>query len=180
MSTAVGSAGASPSPGRGTGTRGRARERGASVVEYGAVVALVALIMGGLATTTDIPGYDRDYARHFTVFNGEWGRGDCGDSNGGNEVDDGEQERLNELVGQAHRSGLQVRFWGGPDGRPRNPGDPGEFYACDTGIFPGRQGCENEARQDAWEAQMEAGVDFCNTNHLTQSAEWLRSCGGEF
>lgn len=109
------------------------------------------------------------------MFNGEWGKGHCGDQ-GNNKIDDREQRELNKVVDQAHRSGLKVRFWGSPDEQYRD-GSNGEFIPCHGQVVPGRQECEGEARRDAWKAQQEAGVDFVNTNHLGNGERWIRSCG---
>ncbi|WP_017596327.1 PI-PLC domain-containing protein [Nocardiopsis potens] len=125
----------------------------------------------------DSPEYDREYAENFTMFNAEWGKGHCGDQ-GNNKIDDREQGELNRVVDQAHRSGLKVRFWGGPDEQYRD-GSNGDFIPCHGQIAPGRQECEGEARRDAWLAQQEAGVDFINTNHLGNGERWIRSCGTE-
>lgn len=125
----------------------------------------------------DSPEYDREYAKNFTMFNGEWGKGHCGDQ-GNNKIDDREQRELDNVVDQAHRSGLKVRFWGGPDEQYRD-GSNGEFIPCHGQVVPGRQECEGEARRDFWKAQQEAGVDFVNTNHLGNGERWIRSCGTE-
>ena len=126
----------------------------------------------------DSPEYDREYAENFTMFNAEWGKGHCGDQ-GNNKIDDREQGELNRIVDQAHRSGLKVRFWGGPDDQYRDSPVNGRFIPCHGRLLPGRQECEGEARRDAWLAQQEAGVDFINTNHLGNGERWIRSCGTE-
>jgi hypothetical protein len=111
--------------------------------------------------------YDPAYAKNFTMFNASWD--DCGDLS---------QQRLNALVAKAHEAGLRVRFWGGPDGKPRLPGVPGKFVPC-PGWLPGHQKCEDDDKntQAVWRRQMEAGVDFRNTNHLGAGRRWLESCG---
>ncbi|MBB4934942.1 hypothetical protein F4561_005836 [Lipingzhangella halophila] len=127
------------------------------------------------------PDYDRVYAQHFSMLNGEWGEGACGDKDGDYEISDEEQQELNEVVEQAHASGMTTRFWGAPDGKERAgvpggdrlvPGGDG-FRPC----FAWEDKCQGAPREAAWGAQLEAGVDFYNTNHLTQSGRWLKSCG---
>jgi hypothetical protein len=116
------------------------------------------------------PRYDPTYARNFATFNAEW-----------DECEDLSQEELNNLVAKAHQAGLRVRFWGGPDDSGRLPGSPGDFVPC-PGWLPGGQGCEDDGEntRDAWRRQMEAGVDYLNTNHLGHGRTWLTSCGADY
>lgn len=125
----------------------------------------------------DSPKYDREYAKSFSAFNGEWGKGKCGDKDGDNRISDEEQAELDRLVDQVHRSGLNVRFWGGPDDQIRAEVADGDFIPCQGWAVKGRQECEKAARKDAWKAQQKAGVDFVNTNHLGNGERWVRSCG---
>ncbi|PSL01027.1 hypothetical protein CLV63_101506 [Murinocardiopsis flavida] len=127
----------------------------------------------------DSPKYDPEYAKSFSTLNGEWGKGKCGDPDGDNKISDEEQAELDRLVDQAHRSGVKVRFWGGPDEQYRSEVGDGHFVPCQGWAAPGRQECEKAARKDAWKAQQKAGVDFVNTNHLGNGERWVRSCGEE-
>ncbi|GAA3977550.1 hypothetical protein GCM10023085_69970 [Actinomadura viridis] len=114
------------------------------------------------------PEYDREYAKNFVIFNGKWS--DCADRDGDQEISPDEQRQLNELVERAHNAGLKVRLWGGPDGARRSE-TPGDFRWCFS------KTCRQGTAEDAWRAQMTAGVDLLNTNHLTTARDWIRSCG---
>jgi hypothetical protein len=130
------------------------------------------------AVDPESPRYNRAYAENIVMLNGTFSS--CADRNGDNRISDAEQRKFNAIVQKAHDAGQQVRIWGAPDGRIRVPGDHGGFFPCHGFLLPGRQSCEGEAQRDAWRAELEAGVDYVLTNHLTQGRKFVRSCGREY
>jgi hypothetical protein len=116
--------------------------------------------------------YDRDYARKHTMFNGSYR--ECADTNGDFQIDDAEQQRFNALVRQIHTAGYKVRIVEGPDGRERDDDSPGSFRGCP---LTHQHECGEQARRNWWQAQLQAGVDYLDTQHLTRGQEFLRSCG---
>jgi hypothetical protein len=59
-----------------------------------------------------------------------------------------EREKLRSIVSEAHANGQRVRFWATPD----SPGP---------------------ARENIWRAELEAGVDYFNTDHLGDLQQFL-------
>jgi hypothetical protein len=119
------------------------------------------------------PRYDRAYAANFTMLNGSYGA--CVDRDHDGEISESEQRRLNAIVQQAHDAGLKVRIVEGPDGAKRIPGDSGAFVPCLP--LPWKQACETGPQERSWRAQIEAGMDFVDTNHIRPGAAMLRGCG---
>lgn len=64
--------------------------------------------------------------------------------NGKGEMPTDEVAKMKELTTQAHKDHRLVRFWGAPD------------------------------TEAVWKAQVEAGVDIINTDHLAELAQWRR------
>lgn len=120
------------------------------------------------------PKYDRDYAKNFTMLNGSYDR--CVDRNGDGDVSAEEQAALNKLVEQAHAAGLKVRMVEGPDGPKRNGKKPGKFKRCGKVLVFGKE-CGYDDQEASWRAQLEAGVDFIDTNHVARGRKFLRTCG---
>lgn len=118
----------------------------------------------------DDPQYDPEFAKNVVVFNGNWE--ECADRNHNDWIGREEQQKLNEIVQRAHNAGLKVRLYDGPDGRVRANGAlPGLFAPCHYAA------CSEAAKWEAWKSRNEAGVDYLNTNHLTNGSEWIRYCG---
>ena len=59
-----------------------------------------------------------------------------------------EREKLRSIVSEAHAHGRRVRFWATPD-------DPGP------------------ARENIWRAELDAGVDYFNTDHLADLQQFI-------
>ncbi|TDC50999.1 hypothetical protein E1281_21205 [Actinomadura sp. KC345] len=116
--------------------------------------------------------FDRTYAENFVILNGNWF--ECGDRDHDLKISDEEQRLLNDLVQRTHDIGLKVRLWDGPDGRLRSsPAQAGQFIPCH---WPYPE-CDEAHKWAKWKAQQKAGVDYLNTNHLTNGREWIRYCG---
>ena len=117
--------------------------------------------------------FDRTFAENFVILNANWF--ECGDRNHDFKISDEEQQKLNDVVQRTHNLGLKVRLWGGPDGRLRSNAEmPGQFGPCH---WPSPRGCSEADKWAKWKAQQTAGVDYLNTNHLTNGSEWIRYCG---
>ncbi|MGI5200561.1 hypothetical protein ACQEU6_03010 [Spirillospora sp. CA-108201] len=122
-----------------------------------------------LRQPTDVQ-YDLEYAENFVMLNGNWD--DCGDRDHDGEISREEQQKLNDIVQRAHNAGLKVRLYDGPDGRVRANGTlPGLFTPCHF------SSCSEAAKWAAWKSRQQAGVDYLNTNHLTNGRDWIRYCG---